>query len=350
MLALIDPNARIPRDHPIREIKALADEVLGQMSGRFDEIYGTMGRPSIPPESLLKASILMALYSVRSERQFCEQLDYNILFRWFLDMDLVEPSFDASSFSKNRQRLIQAEIAKEFFARVVEGARAANLVSRDHFSVDGTLIEAWASMKSFKKKDGPGSRNDGDPGNPSVDFREEKRTNKTHQSSTDPEAKLAKKAPTSASKLCFGAQALMENRNGLLIDVLINQPGLRGEWDGAIEMLDSAPVPKSATVAGDRGYDVRPFVEECRARGVIPHLAKSLKRRTNMTPRTLVSRGYSMSQRIRKRVEEIFGWMKTVGGFRRTRFKGRERTQFAAYLVGATYNLLRISKLMPASA
>ena len=350
MLCLISPADRVPKDHPLREIKALVDEILKQLSPTFDKMYAAEGRPSIPPESLLKASILIALYSVRSERQFCDQLDYNLLFRWFLDMDMLDPAFDASTFSKIRARLLEHDVAARFFGLVVEAARAAQLLSREHFTVDGTLIEAWASLKSFRAKDDKKKAGgDDDPGNPTVDFHGEKRGNETHESTTDPESKLFRKGFGKETKLFFGAHALMENRHGLLVDFRVAEANGRAEREVALAMIATEKPVRGAPLGGDRGYNTRDFVEGCREHGVVPHVADK-KKHSAIDGRTTRHAGYAVSQRVRKRVEEIFGWMKTVGGFRRTRFKGRERTQQAAHIVGAAYNLVRISKLMLRSA
>lgn len=351
MFCLKSPETMVPASHPIREIKKLVDVVLTELSPAFDEMYAENGRPSIPPERLLKATLLMAFYSVRSERLFCEQLDYNLLFRWFLDMDMVEPGFDPSTFSKNRQRLIEADIAKRLFCRVVEQARKARLLSHEHFTVDGTLIEAWASLKSFKKKDAPPAPPPDDPGNPTINFHGEKRSNETHASTTDPESKLARKSNGTAAKLSFSAHSLMENRNGLLVDFRIAAATGTAEREIALAMVDEVlPGERQITLAGDKGYDTKDFVKACRDRNVTPHVAQNNggRRRSAIDGRTTSRPGYAISQRARKRVEEIFGWMKAVGGFRRTRFHGLERTQLAGYFVGAAYNLLRIARLLAA--
>lgn len=353
MLCLMSPEGMVPERHPARRIKKMADECLAMMSPTFDAMYAGTGRPSIPPERLLKASLLMALYSVRSERQFCEQLGYNLLFRWFLDMDMVEPTFDATTFTKNRERLLAHDVAGEFFRAVVEQARKAHLMSSEHFTVDGTLIEAWASLKSFKKKD---AKDDDapppdDPGNPTVNFHGEKRTNETHASTTDPEARLARKGRGKEAKLSYSAHALMENRNGLLVDFRVAEANGRAEREVALAMLDENKIVRGpATVGADKGYDTHAFVAECRAMNVVPHVAQLINehRGSAIDGRTTRHAGYAISQRIRKRVEEIFGWAKTVGGFRRTRFRGRKRTQLAAYIVAAAYNLVRIARLAPA--
>src|SRR5690348_17124519 len=266
MLSLLTPEKRVPAKHPLRVVKEMAEAALKEMSPLFDAMYSTVGRSSIPPERLLKASLLMAFYTVRSERLFCEQLDYNILFRWFLDMNMEEPSFDHSTFSKNRERLIAHEVAKEFFLSIVAQARAAGLMSDEHFTVDGTLIEAWASLKSFRKKDEkPGDRPPpDDPGNPTVDFHKERRSNATHQSTTDPESRLAKKSKGTAAKLSYSQHALMENRNGLLVDLRIAEANGTAERDMALEMVgDRLPGTKRITLGGDKGYDSKDFVEEC---------------------------------------------------------------------------------------
>lgn len=349
MFSIVSPEARIPADHPLRRIKAMADEILRGLSTTFDAMYSQTGRPSIPPERLLKSQILMALYSVRSDRQFCEQLDYNLLFRWFLDMNADEPTFDASSFSRNRDRLLDHDVAAKFFAAVVEQARGAHLMSHDHFTVDGTLIEAMASLKSFRRKDeAPADRDPpDDPGNPTVNFHGEKRSNETHASTTDPEAKLARKKGKE-SKMSYSAHALMENRNGLLVDFRVEEANGYAERRAAIAMLDEVVKDRRITVAGDAGYDVAEFIRDCRDLNVTPHIAQTrdTRRRSAIDERTTRHPGYLVSQRKRKRVEEIFGWMKTIGGFRRTRFKGQRRTHFAGLVVAAAYNMLRICRLL----
>jgi IS5 family transposase len=285
----------------------------------------------------------MAFYTVRSERLFCEQLDYNLMFRWFLDMNMVEDSFDHSTFSLNRERLLKHDVAGRFFAAVVEQARRAGLMSDDHFTVDGTLIDAWASMKSFQRKDAGKQQPPDDPGNPTVNFRGEKRSNETHQSKTDPESELARKGPGQPSRLAFSGHALMENRHGLLVDLQIAR-GNERERTTALGLLENN-VEGPATVAGDRGYDVRSFAVGCRTLGITPHVAQYEHRASAIDGRTTRHEGYRVSQRIRKRVEEIFGWLKTVANFRKTRYRGIARTQLAAHLNGAAYNLLRIAKL-----
>lgn len=348
LFSYVSLEERIPRDHPLRRIKSQADAVLASMGSAFDAMYAEGGRPSIAPERLLKSSLLIALYSVRSERLFCEMLDYNMLFRWFLDMNLEERSFDHSTFSANRERLIDHAIAKQFFCGAVNDARARKLLSDEHFTVDATLIEAWASFKSLKRKDGEPPRSGGD-GTGMVDFRGEKRSNATHESSTDPEAKLMRKGNGQPAKLSFGAHALMENRNGLLVDVTITDATL-AEPKAAAPLVDRRRKhrQKMSTLGGDKGYHTKDFVALLRKRQVAPHLARIEKRNTpGLDARTTRHAGYVLSQRKRKRVEEIFGWMKTVGGLRKSRFVGLQKTQFAAYMVGAAYNLLRMARLQP---
>lgn len=339
MLCLLSPESRVPREHPVREIKRLADRALRELSPTFDAMYAETGRPSVPPERLLKSLLLIALYSIRSERQYCEQLEYNLMFRWFLDMDALEEAFDASTFSRNRERLMQHEVAALFFATVRE--QAADLMSGEHFSVDGTLLEAWASLKSFRRKD-----DDTGDGNGWGDFRGEQRSNETHESKTDPEAKLMRKGNGREAKLCFAGHALMENRHGLLVDLQVTEANGTAEREAALSMLDEH-APDGATVGADRGYDTKDFVRRCREAGVTPHVAQHQRDRRSsaIDGRTTRHAGYRISQTIRKRIESIFGWIKCIGGIRKTRYLGRHRTQLAAYFVATAYNLLRVAKL-----
>src|SRR5262245_56312089 len=353
MLAFVDLNARVPPDHPLRIIKHFAEQALAELSPVFGDLYAAIGRPSIPPERLLKAGLLLALYSVRSERNFCEQLDYHLLFRWFLDMSLIEPSFDPPSFTKNRARLLEHQVAQQFFDEVVAYARGQRLLSSEHFWVDGTLIEANASLKSFKKKDqdnDPPVPPPDDPGNPSVDFHGERRSNATHQSTTDPEARLKKKGKGKEAKLVFEGHALMENRNGLLVDLLITPASGTAERDAVPRLLDAAVERgfRPRTLGADKGYDTQDCIADLRARGVTPHVARNHtpKHPSAIDSRTTRHPGYAVSQRIRKRIEEIWGWAKTVGGLRRSRFQGVQKLQWAAYLVGAAYNLCRMASLL----
>jgi transposase len=342
MLAFVDMEARVPADHPLRTIKTVADQALAQLSAEFDGMYAEVGRPSIPPERLLKASLLIALYSVRSERAFCEELDYNLLFRWFLDMQFMEPSFDPTVFTKNRQRLLKHRVGQQLFDEVVLAADRRGLLSDEHFTVDGTLIEAAASLKSFKLRHGDPPPDDGDPGNPSVDFHGEKRSNTTHQSTTDPQARLFRKSKGKEAKLVFMAHALMENRNGMLTDFQVTEATGTAERDVAPVLVDQARErgfhPK--TLGGDKNYDTQDCVAELRERGVTPHVAQNTSgRRSAIDGRTTRHPGYALSQRPRKRVEEIFGC--------RTRYRGQDRTGLAGYLVATAYNLVRMAKLLP---
>jgi transposase len=328
-------------------VKEIVDEVLRKLGPALEEMYSRTGRPSVPPERLLKAQLLIALYSVRSDRLFCEQLGYNMLFRWFLDMGLEEEPFDASTFSQNRERLLTHTIGQELLTAVVTHAKAKKLLSDEHFSVDGTLIEAWASLKSFQRKDAPPRDPPDDPGNPTVNFRGEKRTNETHESKTDPEARLARKSDGTTAKLSYSAHAIVENRNGLIVALSLAAATGRAEREEALDMLDTAlEGTQRVTLGADRGYDTKDFVAGCRERNVTPHVAQ--KQHSAIDARTTRHAGYAVSQRFRKRIEEVWGWMKTVGGFRRTRFRGLERTRLAAEIVASAYNLLRIAKLLAA--
>jgi transposase len=356
MLAFVDLEERVPRTHPLRVIKQFADRALAELSPVFDEMYAAGGRPSIPPERLLKASLLIALYSVRSERAFCEELDYHLLYRWFLDMGLMEPSFDPTVFTKNRRRLLEHAVAQRFFDEVVRQAASLDLMSDDHFTVDGTLIEAAASLKSFRPKDEPpheppegGTPSTGNPSNRWVNFHGEKRSNDTHQSTTDPEARLCRKGPGKEAKLSYMGQALMENRYGLLVDFQITTATGTAERDAVPDLIEQARERgfRPQTLGADKGYDTKAFVADLRQRKVTPHVTQNTSgRRSAIDGRTTRHVGYAISQRIRKRVEEIFGWMKTVGGFRRTRYRGLEKTQLAGYLVATAYNLVRMVRLV----
>ncbi len=353
VFSLMTPDARVPKDHPLRRVKDMADAALTTLSPTFEKMYSKMGRPSIPPEQLLKATLLMAFYTVRSERLFCEQLDYNLLFRWFLDMGMEDPSFDHSTFSQNRERLLEHDVARHFFMAVTAQAQSAGLMSKEHFSIDGSLIDAWASVKSFRKK---GENDDDRPppddkGNPTVNFHGEKRSNATHESKTDPEAKLSRKGPGKEAKLSYSLNGVMENRNGMLADLCVLPADGHAERDAALMMLDGTlERHERITVGADKGYDTRDFVAASRQLGATPHVAQNIqpRRSSAIDGRTVRYDGYGLSQRVRKRIEEVWGWMKTVGGFRRTRFKGQQRTEMAAYLVGAAYNLLRMANLAAA--
>jgi transposase len=351
MLAFVDLEERVPRTHPLRVVKQLADRALAELSPVFDQMYAAGGRPSIPPERLLKASLLIALYSVRSERAFCEELDFQLLYRWFLEMSLMEPSFDPTVFTKNRQRLLKHDVARQFFDEVVRQADGLGLLSDEHFTVDGTLIEAAASLKSFRPKGEPPGQGDagGTSSNRWVNFHGEKRSNQTHQSTTDPEALLAKKGKGKEARLAYAGHALMENHNGLLVDFQLSQATGTAERDAVPRLIDEARERgfRPRTLAADKGYDTQACIADLRERKVTPHVAQNTTgRRSAIDGRTTRHAGYAISQRIRKRIEEIFGWLKTVGGFRRTRYRGLERTQLAGYLVATAYNLVRMVRLV----
>jgi transposase len=352
LISLINVEERIPQRHPIRQVKAMTDAVLAQMDEEFTSMYASSGRASIPPERLLKAKLLEALYTVRSDRQFCERLCYDLLFQWFLDMEPDEPAFDPSTFSKNMDRLLTHHVSEVFFMHVVELAQSRGWVSNEHFSVDGTLIESWASLKSFRSKDEPHDPDQsGSSGsNGWVDFKGQKRSNKTHESTTDPESRLMRKGAGKEARLSFGAHAVTENRNGLLMLLDVRPACGAGchEPEVASDQLDELTMRgfEVRTVGGDRNYHTAKFVRECRDRKIAPHVALRKDRKTpGLDGRHARSRAYRTSQRLRKRVEEPFGWMKTTGCFRRSRWLGVERTHFMAQLVGSACNLVRMAKL-----
>lgn len=351
MIHAIRMEDRVPKDHPLRGIKAIADEILSSLSSQFDAMYSTRGRPSVPPEQLMKATLLMALYSIPSERRFCEHLEYNLLFRWFLDMELEEAAFDHSNFTHHRKRLIDHDVGHVFLGAVVQRAQLMDMVSSEHFTVDGTLIEAWASLKSFRPKDNPRppSDDDDDKGNPTVDFHGEKRSNKTHASTTDPEARMARKSDGTTAKLSFAAHVLMENRNGLAVAGKVTQATGTAERIAAMELLvENVPGNGRITLAADKAYDTFDFVDVLREQRVTPHIARNEGRRggSAVDGRTTRHAGYAISQRFRKRVEEIFGWVKTVGGMRRTRVKGVKKTNFLFEMALSAYNLLRMVNIL----
>jgi transposase len=345
MLTTLQPGDLIPADHPIRRIRRVVDAVLVELDDEFTAMYASGGRPSVPPEQLLKATILMAMYSIRSERAFCERLNYDLLFKWFLDMPIDAKAFDASTFSKNRQRLLDHDIADKFFAAVVAQAKLRRYVSSDHFSVDGTLLEAWASHKSFQPKDGPKVPPPGR--NAEVNFHGQKRTNETHASTTDPEARMARKSFATAARLSYAGHLLMEHRNALLVDIELTQATGYAERDAALEMLARLPETKRRrTVAGDKAYDTRGFVADLREMNITPHLAPNTTRqRSTIDGRTTRHGGHATSQRIRKRIEEPFGWIKTISGGRKLRYIGRARNRAWFVMSGAVYNILRIAAL-----
>ncbi len=325
----------------------MVDAVLDGLDGELAAMYPPRGRPSVPPEMLLKASVLMALYSIRSERAFCERLKYDMLFKWFLGLRIDERGFDASTFSKNRQRLLDHEIADRFFAAVVDQARLRRYCSSDHFSVDGTLLEAWASHKSFKPKAAPAEPAPARGRNPDADWRGARRRNDTHASVTDPEARLFRKSAGTAAALCFMGHLLTENRNGLIVDADLTQADGHAERDTAAAMLRRAPPrARRRTVGGDRNYDTKDFVADARAAGFTPHVAQNTtRRRSAIDGRTTRHAGYTISQRTRKRVEEPFGWIKTIAGGRKLRHKGRQRNRHWLLIAAASYNLVRIARL-----
>ena len=337
----------IPEDHPIRRIKRIADDALERMKPELDALYAEVGRPSVPPEVLLKAQLLISLYSVRSERLFCERLRYDFLFRWFLELSGAESTFDATTFTKNRKRLLEAEIPRKFFLAVVEQALERHLLSDEHFTVDGTLIEANASLKSFRKKDGGGGEPPTSGGrNAEVDFHGEKRSNQTHASTTDPDARLYRKGNGQAANLCFMAHALMENRNGLCVDAEITQATGYAERQAGLQMAERRPGNKRLTMGGDKGYDARSFVEGLRDLNVTPHVAQNTSNRSSaIDGRTTRHLGYGISQVLRKRVEEIFGWGKSVGGLARSRLRGLAKVASQVLSTLTAYNLVRLARL-----
>jgi len=347
---------RVPAGHPLRPIREMVDEALKALSSRFDEIYNEEGRKSIPPERLLRALLLQMLYSVRSERMLMEQLEYNLLFRWFVGLSANEPVWHPTVFTKNRDRLLQGAVAEEFFAVIVDQARKKRLLSSEHFTVDGTLIEAWAGQKSFQRKDNdndPLNPPPADPGsNPTVNWHKEKRSNDTHCSTTDPFARLYKKTRGSEAKLCYLGHVLTENRNGLVVNARLTLATGTAEREAALSMAQQIPGgTRRVTLGCDRGYDARSFVAELRELNVTPHVAQNVSGRTSaIDERTTGHDGYAVSQRKRKRVEEVFGWMKSVALIRKTRFRGPERTGWMFTLAAAAYNLVRMRNLQAATA
>jgi transposase len=351
MLSSLSTEDLIPADHPIRRIRVVVDAVLADLDHVFDGMYAAGGRASVPPETLLKATVLMAMYSIRSERAFCERLNYDLLFKWFLDLRIDQPAFDATTFTKNRQRLLDHEVADEFFASVVRQAKLRKYLSSDHFSVDGTLLNAWASHKSFKPKDGPPT----DPPagrNVEVAWHGQKRSNDTHASTTDPEARLYRKSTNTAATLCYSGHLLMENRSALIVDAELTTADGYAERATALQMLDRLPkTARRRTIAGDKGYDTRGFIDQARSLGFTPHVAQNTTRqRSAIDARTTRHAGHAISMRIRKRIEEPFGWIKTIGGGRKLRYLGRDRNRAWFKITAAVYNLLRITALDTAPA
>jgi transposase len=346
IFSYLSPEARVRKDHPLRAIRVMVDEVLARMSGSFDAMYADVGRPSIAPEKLLRAQLLQLLYSVRSERLLMEEMDYNLLFRWFVGLNADDEVWDATSFTKNRDRLLQADVAKQFLAQVVAQAGAKGLTSDEHFTVDGTLLEAWASVKSFQPKEKKTPPPD-DPGNPTVNFHGEKRSNDTHESKTDPESQLARKGPGKEAKLSYSGNLLVENGNGLIVDAEVFQANGTAERDAALVMMEKLPGTKAVTVGGDKGFDTRGFVAECRNLQVTPHVAQNHARAggSAIDARTTRHAGYRISQRKRKRIEECFGWLKTVAGLRKVRHRGVCKVDWIFTFACAAYNLVRMRNL-----
>ena len=361
LFSYVDLEDRIPISHPLRAICLIVNDALVDLTGTLEELYSPFGRPSIPPEQLLRAMLLQAFFSIRSERQLMERLDFDLSFRWFVGLGIDDAVWDHSTFSKNRDRLLDGDVAAHFLCAILERPKVKRLLSTEHFSVDGTLIEAWASMKSFKAKNPPLDDLKSDPGepsttegrNPEVDFRGEKRSNETHASTTDLDARLYRKSPGQGAKLCFIGHVLMENRNGLVVDAELTRASGHAERFAALEMVKGVTgedgTTRRITVGGDKGYDTADFVMELRELGAVPHVAQNTKgRRSAIDGRTTRHPGYAVSQRIRKRIEEVFGWTKTVAGQRKTRFRGLPRVRWAFTFAMAAYNLIRLPKLLGA--
>jgi transposase len=349
MFSYVSPAQRVPQDHPLRPIRRMVDEALKELSPKFERMYSDVGRPSIPPEQLLRALLLQVFYTVRSERMLMEQLDYNLLFRWLVGLSLDEAIWDATVFSKNRERLLEANVAQLFFQKVLGQARQNHLLSNEHFTVDGTLIEAWAGQKSFKKKNSDKQEPPDDRGNPTVNFHGEQRRNDTHESTTDPDARLYRKGSGKPSQLCYLGHVLMDNRHGLATNATVTKATGTAEREAALKMLKHRRRKKGqVTVGGDKNYDTHGFVEAARKLNVTPHVAQNAARRggSAIDERTTRHAGYAISQRTRKRVEEIFGWMKTVATMRKTRHRGRDRVDWMFTFTAAAYNLIRMRNIL----
>lgn len=345
LFSTVIPEERVPQDHPLRPIRQMVNTALAELDQAFSELYAEGGKPSIPPEKLLRAQLLMAFYTIRSERQLMEQINYNLLFRWFVGFSMDDEVWDHSTFSKNRDRLLEGEVAHRFFAEVLGQAERAGLLSREHFSVDGTLIEALASLKSYRPKD-----EDGPPGgggrNPGVDFHGEKRSRDTHESKTDPDALLFKKSKGTAAKLSYMGHVLMENRHGLVVKAAVSQATGKAERETATGLVDALGGSRRITLGADKNYDTQGFVAEMREMNVTPHVAQNdTNRSSSIDGRTTRHQGYELSQTKRKRIEECFGWLKTVGGLRKSRFIGREKLDFQFVLTFAAFNLIRMRNL-----
>ena len=347
MFSYLSPEERVPAKHSLRPIRLMVDDALQALSPVFSGLYSAYGRPSIPPEKLLRALLLQVLYTVRSERMLMEQLEYNLLFRWFVGLNMDEAVWVPTVFTKNRDRLLEGDVAEKFFQLVLTEARGAGLLSDEHFSVDGTLIEAWASQKSFQRKDQPAPPPD-DPGNPTVDFHGEKRSNDTHESTTDPDARLARKSGGHEAKLAYCGNVMIENRNGLVVDTELLQCNGTAERDAAMLMAERVDGTERITLAADKGYDTKDFVSEMRGMNVTPHVSQNTKRPggSAIDGRTTRHDGYQVSQRKRKRIEEVFGWTKTVGTLRKTRHRGLEAVRWVLRFTAAAYNLVRMRNLM----
>ena len=352
VFSYISPDARVPQEHPLRPIRRMVDAVLVELSPEFDRLYARTGRPSVPPEKLLRALLLQVLYTVRSERLLMEQLDYNLLFRWFVGLNMDDPVWDPTTFTKNRQRLLDGDIAQRFFDRVLAQARTRELLSDEHFSVDSTLIEAWASLKSFRRMDEQDPPPPDDPGNPTVNFRGERRRNATHASTTDPEARLARRGPGREAQLCYQGHVLMENRHGLAVAARVTQATGTAERETGVTLASRVAKRRRVTLGADKGYDVVDFVVKARKLGVTPHVAQNNTggRTSAIDGRTTRHSGYAVSQRMRKRVEEIFGWLKTVGLLHKVRHRGEPKVQWVFVFATAIYNLIRIRNLSEAPA
>jgi transposase len=349
LFSYLSPESRIPKEHPLRPVREMVNQALAELTGQFEAMYADTGRPSIPPEKLLRASLLQIFYSIRSERLLCEQLDYNLLFRWFIGLSMDDSVWDHSTFSKNRDRLLESDIARGFFDAVLAQAESKGLTSDEHFSVDGTLIDAWASMKSVRHKDGSDDPPQGGGRNPERDFHGEKRTNETHASTTDPEARMFRKSKGTGARLCYLGHALMENRNGLVVDARLTEATGTAERDSAVEMVAERPGRHRITVGADKLYDTRDFVDDLRELRATPHVAQNdTRRRSAIDGRTTSHSGYDVSQRTRKRIEEVFGWGKEIGPVRKTKFRGKERVGFQLLLTLAGYNLIRMRNILAA--
>ena len=343
VFSYLSPEQRVPANHPLRTIRELTDRVLRSLSATFDAMYSPIGRRSVAPEKLLRALLLQILYTIRSERMLMEQLNYNLLFRWFVGLNMDDAVWDVTVYTKNRDRLLKAEVARKFFDLVLNEANTLDLLSNEHFTVDGTLLEACASLKSFKRI-GEEQAPPDDPGNPTVDFHGESRSNDTHRSTTDPDALLARKGKGKEAKLSYAGHVLMENRNGLAVDVMVTQATGTAERDAALLMAEAIPGSHPVTLGADKNYDTKDFVAEARNVRATPHVAQKA-RSSAIDQRTTRHTGYQISQRKRKQIEEIFGWMKTIGGMRKLRHRGLELVGWMFTLSAAAYNLVRIRNL-----